>query len=498
MEHFESITTTLGIDRKDITRYQPTSINELKDAFLKLKQRFPVISVISRGNNWGYGCQAPSKDHSLLIDLSLCKEIKEFDDYHGTITIEPGLSYGMLAAFLEEKGDRWIAPVHGAGVDASVLGNTLERGYGITPNTDHFGAVLALKAILDNGEWYQGSLANLNQPHLDKLFKYGIGPYYDGLFTQSGLGIVTEVTIKLYPKSEYSEMFAFSIKDPQQLGLLVEKIKIIKRNFSSSLSGLNLMNRERCLSMLIDYPLDKIKSREALSEDELKNWSAKYQVDAWLLLGMIYGPKRVVKNIKKEINQGLKNINKKSFYFSSTTFSYLKVIKKILQMFQLKHFVQSIDSLERAFSVLMGKPSNVALKLAYWKNENKDLVMQESLNPNRDGCGLIWYAPLVELKAESVQSYVQFVQSISKKHQFNSLITLTTIDDLCFDSTIPILFNQNDPLDVKRAKEYYQDLLGQGQKLGFIPYRLNIQSQEEFSIQNPNFKLSLINPDRYK
>lgn len=498
MDRLERITTTLGIEKKDITRYQPVSIDELKKDFLKLRQQYSAISVISRGNNWGYGCHAPNKDHSLLIDLSLCKAIKEFDDYHGIITIEPGLSYGMLAEYLQAQGDKWIAPVHGAGVDASVLGNVLERGYGITPNTDHFGAVQSLKAILNNGELYQGSLANLNQPHLDKLFKYGIGPYYDGLFSQSGLGIVTEVTIKLYPKAEYSEMFAFGIKDPQQLGLLVEKIKIIKRNFSSSLSGLNLMNRERCLSMLIDYPLEKIKSREPLSEEELQKWSKQYQVDSWFLVGMIYGPKPVVKAIKKEIKTELKIIKKQSFFFSSTTFSYMTRAKKILHLLHLNHFVQALDSLERAFSILMGKPSNIALKLAYWKNENKELIRQESLNPNRDGCGLIWYAPLVELKAQSVQRYVQFVQSISAKYRINSLITLTTIDDLCFDSTIPILFNQNDPLDVKRANDYYQDLLNEGQKLGFIPYRLNIQSQEAFKIQNSYFKFSQINSDRYK
>lgn len=498
MEYFESISNTLGSKKYDITVYRPASIAELKSDFLKLKQQFPIISIISRGNNWGYGCHAPNKDHSLLIDLSLCQQIKEFDDYHGTITIEPGLSYGMLADFLQSNGDRWLAPVHGAGPDASVLGNALERGYGITPNTDHFGAVISLKAILENGEWYQGSLANLNQPHLDKLFRYGLGPYCDGLFTQSGLGIVTEVTIKLFPRSEYCEMFAFGIKDPNQLSDVIEKMKIIKRNFSGSLGGLNLMNRERCLSMLIDYPLEKIKSREALSEEELKYWAKKYNVDSWLLVGMIYGPRRVVKAIKREIKKEMKSIKKKSFFLNSVTFSYLSLIKKTLLKFRFEYFAQSLESLERAFGVMIGKPNNVALKLAYWKNENKDLVKQSTLNPNRDSCGLIWYAPLVEFKPHSVLNYVHFVQNISKKYQFNSLITLTTIDDLCFDSTIPILFNQNDPLDVKRAQDYYHDLINQGQKWGFIPYRLNIQSQEEFAIQNLNLNFPQVNPARYK
>ena len=53
-------------------------------------------------------------------------------------------------------------PVTGAGPNCSLLANALERGYGITPPTDHFGAVTRL---VTNRE-HEGKPARV-VPHVD-------------------------------------------------------------------------------------------------------------------------------------------------------------------------------------------------------------------------------------------------------------------------------------------------------------------------------------------
>ncbi len=225
--------------------FRPKNIQELTENFLSLKSRVNEIHVFSKGNNWGYGCKTPHSNNALVIDLSDCKEIIHFDKYHGLITVEPGVTYGQLVEYLKNVGDEWIAPVHGGGPDCSVLGNCIERGYGITPETDHFGAVTSLQAILPDGSVYQGALKNLGLDKLDKLFKYGIGPYFDGVFTQSGLGIVTQVTIKLSKKPSYVEMFYINIFDESDLPKVVSIIKKLKQDLKSNVGRINLMNRER-------------------------------------------------------------------------------------------------------------------------------------------------------------------------------------------------------------------------------------------------------------
>jgi hypothetical protein len=83
------------------------------------------------------------------------QQIVDFDAELGTVTLEPGVTQGMLAAFLERERQPFLVPVTGAGPTCSLVGNALERGYGITPFADHFGAVLSLEAVLPDGRVYR-------------------------------------------------------------------------------------------------------------------------------------------------------------------------------------------------------------------------------------------------------------------------------------------------------------------------------------------------------
>ncbi len=502
MDMFETeiknLKTTLGTKDTRSAVFQPTSIAQLVRDFPDIHRKYKAISVFSRGKNWGYGCQVPNDGSDLVIDLSQCRQILNFDSYHGTITIEPGVSYGELARYLKEQGGQWLAPVHGGGPNTSVMGNALERGYGITPNADHFGAVISLAALLENGDVYRRSLHNLGLEKLDKLFKYGLGPYYDGLFTQSGIGIVTEMTIRLAAKPSYVEMFYFNIEEEYDLASVVDAIKKTKRQLGTIVGGINLINTERSLSMLIDYPLEKVKKGEPLSCDEIDCYARAFQLTPWLVVGMLYGEKPLVKAAKKEIKDNFRSIKKRSLYFNTSNKYLFYLLEKTFYRLGLKVLGQALHTMAQAYEVLLGTPNNVALKLAYWKNENKELVTQDQLDPSRDDCGLIWYSPLVEMKPDVVLEYVKFVRESSLKYNINPLITLSTIDDLCFDSTVPILFNKKNEDEAHRAVAYYDYLLEEGRKRGFFPYRLNIETQKKLNLQNSFLKFPAINPNRYK
>jgi 4-cresol dehydrogenase (hydroxylating) flavoprotein subunit len=490
------ISNTLGIDRSVEAVYQPKSIQELVENYMRLKQEHEKIWVVSKGHNWGYGCAAPVRSGGLLIDLQLCREIRNFDPEHGIITVEPGVTYGDLEKFLQQHGPDWLTPVHGGGPTCSVLGNILERGYGITPHADHFAALTHLKAILASGEIYQGTLSEIGVPRLDRLFKYGIGPYYDGIFTQSGLGIVTEVTLRLAPRTERCEMFYFNALNEADLPLLVSAIKKTKRELGSAVGGMNLINRERVLTMGISYPEDKIKKRLPLDAEDLHKFSRSLAVTPWLIVGMLYGTNEVTRAAKKRLLKNFSHVKMRKFFYSSAKRPLFQILMKTLEFLKFNSLVTLLEKVDLAFQTLNGHPNSVALKLAYWKNQTQPLNSGE-LNPSEDQCGLIWYAPLVEMKDDVVRQYVQFIQEASEKFQFNSIITLTTIDDLCFDSTIPILFNKSDPEDQRRAQEFYQYLLQEGLKRGFFPYRLNVESQSAFDFQSKKFVFNLAIQGRY-
>ncbi len=469
-------TNTLGEQLNFKFYHQPGNVTELTRLLEEIRAKDENFHVTSTGNNWGYGCAAPHSNSQHHISLKNLNKIKSFDQENGIITLEPGVTYEILYNFLEKNAPQWIAPVHGGGPDCSVVGNALERGYGITPIMDHFSACQSLEAILPNGEIYKSPLKSIGLDKLANSFRYGIGPYLDGMFTQSNFGIVTEMTIKLAPKPEEIELFFINLCE-KELDHAVEAIKLLKSKYKGIVGGINLMNKERVLSMLVDYPTDDIENLNPLSEEFIADNKKKFLIEDWNIIGAIYGPKEIVKATKKLIKKDLRKLRARKLFISQSKINVVKYLIEKLPILFPKSIKKSVESLSELLEILNGIPKKTALKLAYWKN----LSNKNYNNPTHDNCGLIWYAPLVELSKDNVREYINFIRDVSKRFDINPLITLTTVDELCLDSTIPILFNKEDMRDQKRAHEYFDTLLEEGFKKGFFPYRFGTNSMKSFT-----------------
>ena len=69
----------------------------------------------------------------------------------------------------------------GAGPDCSIIGNTLERGFGHTPYGDHFAHVCALEVVLADGSVLSTGLSCFDQATAAPVYRWGVGPVLDGM-----------------------------------------------------------------------------------------------------------------------------------------------------------------------------------------------------------------------------------------------------------------------------------------------------------------------------
>ena len=470
-------TNTLGAEQNFKHIITPESETELQEIIKKCIDNNTSFSAVSTGNNWGYGCKNPHSDVDCLIEMSKMNNVLDFDKINGLVTLQPGVTYGDLYNFLKNNGNSWIAPVHGGGPDCSVIGNALERGYGLTPITNHFSACQSLKAILPDGSIYESPLKSMGLDKLSKLFKYGVGPYLDGIFTQSNFGIISQMTIKLAPSPKSIELFFIELSN-DELEKGFRSIKTIKQKLGNLVGGINIMNRERVLSMMMEYPSEKIRLREMISKEEINQFAIDNDIAPWSIVGSISGEKETVNVAKKLIRKYAKELSGKKIFLNNQKIDIISLCTKVLPNFITKKFETKLESVKGLISILQGVPKSTALKLAYWKNLQEPIG--NKLNPTDDNCGLIWYAPLVEMSPNKCLEYVDFINSASSKFGINPLITLTTVDDLCFDSTIPIVFNKEDIKDQERAHAYFDYLISEGFKKGFYPYRLGTNSMHHF------------------
>lgn len=468
--------STIGAERSIPAVLRPETKEQVAE-ILKTAQRWKVsVYPVSTGNNWGYGSANPVEDNCVILDLGQLDHISDFDPEMGVITIGPGVTQGALRDFLDRHDGDYLVPVTGAGPTCSVLGNALERGYGITPITDHFAAVTKIEAILPDGTFYRTPLSELGGAEIDGLFKWGLGPYLDGLFSQGNFGVVVNMTIALAPAPETVTAFFFSSKDDAKLETLVPAVRAVLRALGGSVVAINLLNNQRMLSMMTPFPEDKAVDG-ILPAHEVEALAHNYGVPAWSGVGAIYASREVVGAVRRTLRRILGPATDRLVFINRRKVNAARAIARVLPDKLSTRVKGMADTLSGALEIMHGTPNDVALALAYWRSGTAPERGQPK-NPARDGCGLIWFAPLVPIRGKDVRRYTDMIERICPQYGVNPLITLTTVNDRCFDSTVPLLFDRGDADATARAKDCYRALLDAGQKEGFLPYRLNVDAMD--------------------
>nr|WP_284048181.1 FAD-binding oxidoreductase [Marinobacter sp. ATCH36] len=468
--------STIGTKRLIPAVLRPENQTQISE-ILKVAQRWHVaVYPVSTGNNWGYGSANPVEDDCVVLDLSQLNQISDFDPEMGVVTVGPGVTQGALRDFLDRHDGDYLVPVTGAGPTCSIVGNALERGYGITPITDHFAAVTKIEAILPDGTLYRTPLSDLGGAEVDGLFKWGLGPYLDGLFSQGNFGVVVNMTIALAPAPDTVTAFFFSLKDDAKLEALVPTVRAVLRSLGGSVVAINLLNSQRMLSMMTPFPEDRAVDG-VLPAHEVQNLANRYGVPAWSGVGAIYASKEVASAARRTLRRLLGPVTDRLIFINRRRVNMARTFARMLPGRLATRVLGMADTLSGALEIMHGTPNDVALALAYWRSGTLPQNGQTK-NPARDGCGLIWFAPLVPIRGKDVRRYIDMIERICPQYGVNPLITLTTVNDRCFDSTVPLLFDRGDADATALANDCYRALLDAGQKEGFLPYRLNIDAMD--------------------
>lgn len=444
-----------------------------------------VIHPISTGNNWGYGSAMPVVAEASILDLSELQAILHFDPELGVVTLEPGVTQGMLADFLDQGGHDYMVPVTGAGPNCSLLANALERGYGLTPYVDHFGALTDLEAVLPDGSIYRSALREAGTEELARLFKWGIGPYLNGIFTQSGFGVVTRASILLARRPECVKVCLFSLKDDALLEPAVDRIRELLQTLTGTLSGVNLMNRHRILAMTAPYPnVSELDELGLIPADHVAQLGRQYQVLPWTGFASLYGRKSVVKAAQQEIRAALKGIASRLIFLSPRQAGMLSRFAARIPCQIGSRLSRTAATLNASMQLVQGRPNETALPLAYWRGPVRPNATS-ARDPAQDGCGLFWYAPLIPMRGTDVRRFVEFATDQTRQHRLEPLITFTSQGDRLFDSTIPLLFDQKDPQAALEAANCLKSMTEVGQPLGFYPYRLHVDRMQDHLGRQP-------------
>jgi 4-cresol dehydrogenase (hydroxylating) len=447
------------------------------------------VYPVSSNNNWGYGSFI-TEDIRLnyILDLAELNKITSTSKELGLITLEPGVTQQQLFEYLRKYNWQYMVPVTGAGPSCSIVGNALERGYGITPHNDHFYACTALKAYLPHPELcnvkYESAISAIDQStndFIDKSYKWGLGPYIDGLFTQSNYAVVSEMTFRLAPLPSHFSSFYIQIFNESKFEESVAFISKLLKDYAGIVASINLMDVRRLVSITADNP-NEIGKATLMSQEQIASIAKQKELPQWMIVGSIYGEHNIVAVTKKDLKKRASRLGK--LFFSDSTL--LAIASKILAVLPFKNnsltsIHSKLKSLQESTDVMIGIPNQVALPLPYWRNPRVRPDKTKNLSPAKDGCGLLWYAPLIKMEPKTLKEFTAFVRETTPKYNIEPLITFTNLKHDCVDSTVPLVFNLHNQDEVNNAHACLNELIHEGAKLGFVPYRLDISQQQKLN-----------------
>ena len=291
------------------------------------------------------------------------------------------------------------------------------------------------------------------------------------------------MTIRLAKIKPDFTSFFIQMQDDALLEKAVPLIRDVLQSYEGIVGAINLMDQRRLLSMFAKNP-NGSDAHQVMHSNDINELATDLRAPSWTIVGSIYGTTRVVNAVKKEINNIFKQLPCKRIYSNSPTIVLANKVIDILPPWLIEKIptltkvAEQLDSFNKGKEIMLGKPNKVALKLAYWRHKDADSFDKETLSPGQDGCGLLWYAPLITMKAKKMREFVEFIRETCPKFNIEPFITFTNLKHDCVDSTIPIVFDLSNPKAVNDAHNCLKMLVEEGLKKGFVPYRLNVDQQQ--------------------
>ncbi len=290
----------------------PETVPQIQQIVRIANQYSIPLYTISTGRNLAYGGSAPVLSGSVVLDLKRMNKILDVNEEQASALVEPGVSYFDLYRHIRERGMKlWIdCPDPGWG---SPIGNALDHGAGRTPlpYRDHFGAHCGMEVVLGSGEVVRTGMGAMPTAKNWQHFQYGAGPWVDGLFSQSNMGIVTKMGFWLLPEPEASMTGQIRVQRHDDLLPLVRILGklafqgIVNCVFSlQSPVLLGALDAEK--SALLDRP-------GGGTAEEWDRYAASKGRNFWQTELRFYGPEKVIAAQWEHVKQSLSTISGAAF-----------------------------------------------------------------------------------------------------------------------------------------------------------------------------------------
>ena len=464
----------------------PRSADQVQKIVTLARELKVPIWPVSGGRNWGYGEKSAVYPGGITMVLERMKKIEVVDERLGYAVIEPGVTYGELNRYLKDNKLALWSDCAGSTVSATVIGNALDKGRGVTPYADHFGALCGMEVVLPDGSLLRTGNTTDTPNQVWHLYKWGVGPYLDGLFAQSNLGIVVKAGIWLMPEPEAFDFLAFEYT--RSLDRFPEMIEDLRQLvFQGHLKSRPHMANDFAMLCIMDqYPRHLLAGRKTLSPEALARWRREHGVSPWTFGCGLYGTAQEVRSQRRALRRGLGKYGR-LWSFGRVTRSdwlgrlFFRILRATARL--VGKSPAFLAQLKPGADLFRGIPTDEFVKQVYFKSHPHKPT--GSFDAPRDQCGFIWIGPLVPFLAKNVEEALETARQIFRKHDFDFFVEIIVESPRAVLLLFGVFYEKADQAEAQRAADWYAEIRSAMIEAGYPPYRETAQSSPHVFDQNP-------------
>jgi glycolate oxidase len=196
---------------------KPKNAKEISEIIkTAVKENVPIVP--RGGASWGLGGAVPING-GIVLDLTNMNKILEIDEENLTVTVESGVYWKQVNETLNRKG--YMIGSYPSSAYSATIGGWINTG-GVGIGTYKYGSVgdqlRSIEVVLPSGKivetGFKNVLSNSSGYNLTGLF----------LSSEGTLGVITKVTLKMYPAPEEIRPASYDFSSINQLCAAVRKI----------------------------------------------------------------------------------------------------------------------------------------------------------------------------------------------------------------------------------------------------------------------------------
>ena len=474
LDHYARSTSSSS--RRPAAVLKPGTCDEVADLVKIARRCRTPLYPISTGQNWGYGDACAVYAGQVIVDLGRMNRIERIDAELGYAVIEPGVTQQQLAGHLAEIGAPFWVDCTGAGPHSSLIGNIAERGFGHSPYGNRFQSVSGMEVVLGTGEVLHTGFGHYSEAKTTHLYPYGIGPYLDGIFTQSNYGIVTKVGLWLQPIPEsFCPYIVLFDEDEDLLRAIAPLRKLRMGRILQSVSHIG--NDLRALAADAPFPRDRLPGKARLTPEVRAALRKEAGIGAWSMSGAFYGTSSQVALHKKLLKAALADVNAKVIFLT-------KRVVAAGQRF-VRHFghlapFRGLEKKIRIGSALAGMhsgvPTGAFLRGCYWRHQaGVPADFSDDTDLARERIGIIWMAPIIPFRRDDLALLNGEMDALFARFDFDCHVTVNMINERALAAVYTIDYDAEDDAESRRGAECYEAGVRRLFALGYPLYRTSLR-----------------------